>query len=1017
MAEANYSLERDLASLGHGDRVRYESEGHPFEVSFHERQAYGDNNLPVEGDKTGEYTLYHPNGKSEDFHVGPMRGTQAKAYQAEQVARRMRDHWTKRKMDRLQGTASAHTAITLPEPMSSRGSYSSPGYYVIDQAGNPVSDRFDSQALAYANLHGGAGVQYLDQPEQGHLNQPWPPELHTVVGHTQQGGQMYTEADLLRAMASTSDLDEQRYLMGALEEVRRDARAVMAGAAQVDFAPPNHVGEMRPYYPYHSGAFGSSSATDWLADMGASDDGMTEHMLTMGSRFFIGCHPEVKADPVEYMTQALGVARVAASQFANIEGAVNIFMEHVANLARVDLSKMAQEELLPWEAPPEQLPPTESDYPGPYSKNQNTEVNPEAPGSGPLPGLDNGASARAVQGAAVLSSHQHMSEFLWDPPTPEELAEASGPGNLDQQFGQPATSQDDSAGAEAPNKEHRGVDPVVASRHQAADDDDGDDDGGYKYIKHRPGHKDSEGNEAPWVVVQKGTGDILSSHPSKDAAIDGFKAMMRGKHMGRAEQMTAYLEGTPATASRAFSPEPTTYEEYLARLAPGSAAVTQEFYSGAMAAHSPSADDRSVPEWGKRSPKASVTGRPAEFRGVTAANEDMLNPQAFERADESDAPAIREQTSGGYDPKATWAQSGEAAHDETGLIPQTDLSENFSNISDFPETGDAAVPSTRAPFVGGQRTAIVDLGGTHPRFEDLTPAEQTIHLIRKHGVDPGRVGSWPKEDIHDDEHGLHEFDDYLDHRHEASLKQAMKWSPASGMAGRGRGADDPYGEFVPTHTYNPIGWDQFDSRPHPGSNAIAAGSPVQLHGKMDPSGLLVHIRDEDGNHQTVDKRSLGNLLREASIRVAADDDDDDDDDDDADKVGGPQNVPGAYEPDRGLYAESPEGQAEATRGYEEAYSSGRMIDFTGAGVDVLGTVPVQGYAQDASRPNGEMWPWEQNPVGTPPKGAADVADVPTAGMISAQQTGSSYPQPKVTKNSRLDAFRATIAARIGAAQR
>jgi len=809
-----------------------------------------------------------------------------------------------------------HQAITLPEPTSPRGSYSSPGYYVIDQAGNPVSDRYDSQALAYANLHGGAGVQYLDQPQQGHLNQPWPPELHTVVGHTGQGEQMYTEADLLRAMASTSDLDEQRYLMGALEEVRRDARAVMAGANQVDFNPPNHVGEQKQFYPYHSGAFGSSSATDWLAEMGASDDGMTEHMLTMGSRFFIGCHPEVKADPVEYMTQALGVARVAASQFNNIEGAVTIFMEHVANLARVDLSKIAQEELLPWEAPPERLEPTESDYPGPNSENKNTEVNPNPPEDPNLPGLDNGASSRAVQGSAVLSSHQHMSEFLFDPPTPEELAQASGPGNLNQQFGAPAHSEDDSAGAEQPVKDQTGVEPVVASRKQAD----------YQYI-------DSD-NNIHKHVEGKGPleGPVISHHDSHAEAVDAFKAMMTHK------------EG-----SRAFNPDPTSYEEYLARLAPGSAGVTQEFYSGAMAAHSPSANDRSVPEWGKRqSPKASLTERATEFRGVTAANEDMLNPQAFERADESDAPSIRGNEGGSYNPKDTWEQSGEAAHDVTGLIPQTDLSENFSNISDFPETGDAEVPSNRA---------------------DLPSL--------------------------------------------ASKREAMKWSPASGMAGRGAGAGDPYGDFTPTHTYNPVGWDQFDAKPHPGSNAIAPGTPVQLHGRMDPTGHLVHVRDEDGNHQTIDKKSLGNLLREASIRVAADDDDDDE----GDKVGGPQDKPGAYEPDRSLYSESPEGQAEATRGYEEAYSSGRMIDYTGAGVDVLGTVPVQGYDQNASRPNGEMWPWEQNPIGSPPAGAAAVADVPTPGMISAQQTGSSWPQPNVSKNSALDAFRATIAARMAAAQR
>jgi hypothetical protein len=937
-------------------------------------------------------------------------------------------------------------AITLPEPSMPRGSYSSPGYYVIDQSGAPMSDRYNTQSEAYANLHGGAGVSYLDQPQGGHLNQPWPPELHTVVGHN-QGGQMYTEADLLRAMASTNNLEEQRYLMSALEEVRRDARAVMAGVSQVDVAPPNHVGEMRAFHPYHSGAFGTSSATDWLADMGASDDGMPEHMLTMGSRFFIGCHPEVKSDPIEYMTQALGVARVAASQFANVEGAVTIFMDHVANLARVDMTKIGVDQLLPWAAEPEVLPPTDSNYPGPYA-NKNTDVVDEPP-LGEAEPLDNGMSGRAVQGSfpAVLSSHQHMSEFLFDPPTPEELAAASGPQNLDQQFGAPASSQDDSGGEEPPARAQSGpiVSPI-ASRHRAADDDDdGDGDGDYRYIHHRDGHKDSEGKDAPWVVTQKGTGKILSSHPSREMAIDSFKAMMRSKHGGSlhcacvefqgnfvlrdGRKVSSYVdrsdcrvhEASRHEGSRAFSPEPTTYEEYLSRLAPGSAGVSQEFYSGAMAAHSPSANDRSVPEWGQRRPKASTTERPRGFRGVTTrtaghverymdwaasqghdpdelhtlkkyervpgvgrattdkiadeyhgegpewrekerglygpqmgdpdydlvhrgANEDMLNPQAFERADESDAPSIRgSDGTGTYDPKATWLQSGEAAHDPSGLVPQTDLSEGFSNISDFPEE-----------TVGGRRE------GSH---------------------------------------------------------QAMKWSPASGMGGRGMGAGDPYGEFSPTHTYNPIGWDVYDARPHPGSNTIAAGSEVQMHGKMDPSGHLVHIRDEDGNHQTVDRRSLDRHgpHHEGSSHVGADDDDDDDMEETGSETGGPQGVPGAYEPDRSQYAESPEGQAEATRGYEEAYSSGRMIDYTGAGVDVLGTVPVQGYVQDAEHPNAEMFAWGQEPIGSPPKGAADVADVPTAGMVSAQQTGSSYPQPNVEKNARLDAWRAAIAGRLAQA--
>lgn len=92
----------------------------------------------------------------------------------------------------------------------------------------------------------------------------------------------------------------------------------------------------------------------------------------------------------------------------------------------------------------------------------------------------------------------------------------------------------------------------------------------------------------------------------------------------------------------------------------------------------------------------------------------------------------------------------------------------------------------------------------------------------------------------------------------ASLETEGGWSPASGMGGH---ETKPY---KPTHSFSPIGWDQFDARPHPGSRQIAPGSKVMNHGKMDPSGHLLHIEDEHGNHQTVDKRSLQSLRKKGA---------------------------------------------------------------------------------------------------------------------------------------------------------
>ena len=45
----------------------------------------------------------------------------------------------------------------------------------------------------------------------------------------------------------------------------------------------------------------------------------------------------------------------------------------------------------------------------------------------------------------------------------------------------------------------------------------------YKYIKHRDGK---------WVIVQKGTGKVLSHHDTREQAIASFKAMMMHKHGG-----------------------------------------------------------------------------------------------------------------------------------------------------------------------------------------------------------------------------------------------------------------------------------------------------------------------------------------------------------------------------------------------------------------------------------------------------------------------------------------------------
>lgn len=50
-------------------------------------------------------------------------------------------------------------------------------------------------------------------------------------------------------------------------------------------------------------------------------------------------------------------------------------------------------------------------------------------------------------------------------------------------------------------------------------------------VVYREGHKNSKGEDAPWVIESHETGEILSSHPSKEAADEHLVQMRKFKHM------------------------------------------------------------------------------------------------------------------------------------------------------------------------------------------------------------------------------------------------------------------------------------------------------------------------------------------------------------------------------------------------------------------------------------------------------------------------------------------------------
>jgi hypothetical protein len=52
------------------------------------------------------------------------------------------------------------------------------------------------------------------------------------------------------------------------------------------------------------------------------------------------------------------------------------------------------------------------------------------------------------------------------------------------------------------------------------------------YVAHVPGHKNSQGESAPWVIKQHNTGKILSSHKTREEAKTHLSQMEAHKHMG-----------------------------------------------------------------------------------------------------------------------------------------------------------------------------------------------------------------------------------------------------------------------------------------------------------------------------------------------------------------------------------------------------------------------------------------------------------------------------------------------------
>lgn len=66
-----------------------------------------------------------------------------------------------------------------------------------------------------------------------------------------------------------------------------------------------------------------------------------------------------------------------------------------------------------------------------------------------------------------------------------------------------------------------------------------------KYVQNKPGNKNSKGEDAPWVILQKGTGKIIGSYATKEDAYAQFANMLATKY-GKNSEDTSQLEARMA---------------------------------------------------------------------------------------------------------------------------------------------------------------------------------------------------------------------------------------------------------------------------------------------------------------------------------------------------------------------------------------------------------------------------------------------------------------------------------------
>jgi len=201
-------------------------------------------------------------------------------------------------------------------------------------------------------------------------------------------------------------------------------------------------------------------------------------------------------------------------------------------------------------------------------------------------------------------------------------------------------------------------------------------------------------------------------------------------------------------------------------------------------------------------------------------------------------------------PRQSYADYLAAISDGAAVIPPSQYAGMAAAVSPVGQSAQRTAAQRRVVAIDASPLT----GWAHDLHPEDTCGECGKHIFGTvHEADDGQVHiSWR----HDPD-GKIECGSVSEHRTAAQHTAGRKYSPRAGMPGEAVEANRPW---RPTHIYDPIGWDQFDPRPHPDSDPIQAGSPVMDRGWMSPPGpggmRFVHVEDPYGNHQSVASKSI-----------------------------------------------------------------------------------------------------------------------------------------------------------------